>query len=793
MSPLLLLLLLYKPPASKVEAAATEHLTPQQQSAAAAAAAQENEAARLAGAAAAQGTPAAAARDATGEEAAAQGAAAVGAAAGLERIAAVELAAAAADAEAHAGVAAKSAFPRVSSASEASPAAALGALAAADPTMATDEQQQQQQQQQQELVLGQPLELQQQKKELHQLPQNWQSSGSSSGNTHSSSNSTDRSNNNTDSSDNNTDSSSSSSSGGSSSRKESLTSSEREVVMSMGLLLLLVVVGVSLFLSLAAKRLQQQVLQLPLLATLLGLLLGVMLQQQLLQLQQEQQSSSLRDILALKEEIFFVLLLPPIVFQGGLEITDEPFASVFCTNLGTILWLSVGVTLVSTFLIGGFLIGAGGSGSLLEGVSLSPRHAFAVGALLSSTDPVALLSAFREMKAKRLIHVLVFGESLLNDAVTVVLYRAVADGASGQNLGEAAASFLSTFCASTLLGLFTGAAAALVYKHIDWHHEEHLAMEVALLLLFPWLAYLIADGCGWSGIVAICFCGISMGKYAFLNLSESAQVAARAVFRAIALLVECLVFVFLGLAVCSFELMPFKRCALFLVASLVAIAVARALSVYGTSLVLNLFRGRRPLTLQDQHAIALCGLRGAVAFALAERAQHDFGGGEGQAILTLTLVVALASVLLLTPALLFALRPLGVFVEEAEAEPQPEAPGGLPLHSGEQQQQQQGVGGSAGLCGSNCCAYVRRKLREFDERYLIPFFLSPSRRLSGFGTSATELQACAFKEQQHQQQKQQRRGHGAYMHLPQAVGCLDTGEIPVVSLDADDQSEQEQQ
>ncbi|KAL8452902.1 hypothetical protein Emag_002119 [Eimeria magna] len=146
---------------------------------------------------------------------------------------------------------------------------------------------------------------------------------------------------------------------------------------------------------------------------------------------------------------------------------------------------------------------------------------------------------------------------------------------------------------------------------------------------------------------------------------------------------------------------------------------------------------------------------------------------------------------------------------------QPETLAGLPLHSGEQQQQQQqqqqqGGGGSAGLCGSYCCEYVRRKLKEVDERYLIPFFLSPSRRLSGFGTSATELQVYPnlFKEhqqqqkqqrqqqqqkQQQQEKQQQRRGHGVYMHLPQAVGCLDTEEIPVVSLDEDDQAEQEQQ
>ncbi|CDJ40496.1 sodium/hydrogen exchanger, putative [Eimeria tenella] len=592
------------------------------------------------------------------------------------------------------------------------------------------------------------------------------------------------------SSSSNSNSSSGSSNGSSSSSWEGeagdiLSSSEKEVVMSVGLLLLLLVVAAALFISLAARRMQQLLLQVPLVATLLGVLLGALLQQQ-----QQHSSSSFRSILALKEEVFFVLLLPPIVFQGGLELVQRPFGCVFAENFGGVLWLAVGATVCSTLLIGTHMLGAG---LLLPGVSFSPRRAFAVGALISSTDPVAVLSAFRDLRAKMLIHVLVFGESLLNDAVTLVMYRAIADGERETGFAAAAAAFLCTFAASTAIGLLTGAAAALVYKHIDWNRED-ATLEVALLMLFPWLAFLIADGCGFSGIVSICFCGVSMGKYAFMNLSQRAQVAARSVFGSLALLSECLSFVFLGLAPFSFDLLPLKEAFLFLTGGAAAVVAARALSVYLTCFLMNFFRGRKRLSLKEQHAVALCGLRGTVAFALAERAQHDFGGREGQAILTFTLVVCLSSVLLLTPALLFALRPLGVFADDFEGDGAA-ATGELPLHSSsssssgsaeltnqQQQQQQRSV-----WCKNNCCEYLRRRLRLLDRNYLTPFFASPLRPRGRPGEAAVELQQLTAEEKQQQQQQQQqqqeqqqqqqqqllplqrRRGHEVYLHLPQAT------------------------
>ncbi|CDJ58416.1 sodium/hydrogen exchanger, putative [Eimeria maxima] len=567
--------------------------------------------------------------------------------------------------------------------------------------------------------------------------------------------------------------SSSNSSSWASEAGDDLSSSEKEVVMSVGLLLLLLIVAACLFISLAAKRMKQLVLQVPLVATLLGLLLGALLQQHHQLQQQRNSSSSLRSILALKEEVFFVLLLPPIVFQGGLELAQNPFGFVFAENFGSVLWLAVGATACSCLLIGTHMLGAG---LLLPGVSLTPRRAFAVGALISSTDPVAVLSAFRDLHAKLLIHVLVFGESLLNDAVTLVLYRAIADEEADRGFAAAVASFIFTFLASTVLGFLTGAVAALVYKHIDWD-EEGVALEVALLLLFPWLSYLIADGCGGSGIVSICFCGISMGKYAFANLSEKAQTASRAVFGAFALLTECLAFVFLGLAPFSFDLLPFEEAGLFLAGGLAAVVAARALSVYLTCFLMNFFRGHKRLSIKEQHAIALCGLRGTVAFALAERAHHDFGGREGKAILTFTLVVALVSVLLITPALLFALRPLGIFLDESDGSIEESPARELPLNN-------------TNLIGNAGTDVMTQQQQQNDITsrawYLTPFFASPcrSRRQTRDRNEEVELQHIATEDKEQLQEREQlrRRGNEVYVNLPHNTECTAVDLAPAADL-----------
>ncbi|KAG2460683.1 SL9A1 protein, partial [Polypterus senegalus] len=116
----------------------------------------------------------------------------------------------------------------------------------------------------------------------------------------------------------------------------------------------------------------------------------------------------------LHSQIFFLYLLPPIILDAGYFLPIRPFSE----NIGTILVFAVIGTLWNSFFIGGLLYGVCQIGGKdLEKIGLLPNLLF--GAIISAVDPVAVLAVFEEIHINELLHILVFGESLLNDAVTV--------------------------------------------------------------------------------------------------------------------------------------------------------------------------------------------------------------------------------------------------------------------------------------------------------------------------------------------------------------------------------------
>lgn len=117
----------------------------------------------------------------------------------------------------------------------------------------------------------------------------------------------------------------------------------------------------------------------------------------------------------LKSDIFFLFLLPPIILDAGYFLPLRQFTE----NLGTILIFAVVGTLWNAFFLGGLMYAVcqlGGPG--LNHIGLLANLLF--GSIISAVDPVAVLAVFEEIHINELLHILVFGESLLNDAVTVV-------------------------------------------------------------------------------------------------------------------------------------------------------------------------------------------------------------------------------------------------------------------------------------------------------------------------------------------------------------------------------------
>jgi len=180
---------------------------------------------------------------------------------------------------------------------------------------------------------------------------------------------------------------------------------------------------------------------------------------------------------------------------------------------------------------------------------------FAFGALISATDPVTVLAIFKELRADINLYSNVFGESVFNDAVAIVLFRAIlsfdSQKFSGLSILAAFLQFLIIFVGSLLCGGLWGLAGALAFKHSQL--SRYVSLESAAFILFAYCSYLAAECLTLSGIVSILFCGITMAHYTSENLSRFSQAFSAEFFEVLATLAETFVFVYLGMAFFSFD------------------------------------------------------------------------------------------------------------------------------------------------------------------------------------------------------------------------------------------------
>jgi len=249
-----------------------------------------------------------------------------------------------------------------------------------------------------------------------------------------------------------------------------------------------------------------------------------------------------------------------------------------------------------------------------------------LGSLISATDPVTVLAVFQALGVKIDLFSMVFGESVLNDAVAIVLSRTLLSFNNPENPVDAehilgaGKLFLIIFVGSLLIGAVGGILSSLTFKLLDLrHHDEMLYMEAALSFVFPWCAYFVAEASELSGIVSIMSCGMVMATYTRPNFSPRAvRLTARA-YKVVALIAETFVFVYLGMATITFPIFTYTVWHFFFWATL-ACFVGR-LHIYIGSFLTNCFRDAtsKPLPISPAYSFVMwfSGLRGGVAFALA--------------------------------------------------------------------------------------------------------------------------------------------------------------------------------
>ncbi|XP_053467306.1 sodium/hydrogen exchanger 1 [Ictalurus furcatus] len=311
---------------------------------------------------------------------------------------------------------------------------------------------------------------------------------------------------------------------------------------------------------------------------------------------------------SLNSELFFLCLLPPIILDAGYFLPMRPFTE----NLGTILMFAVVGTLWNSFFIGSLLYGVCQiEGTNLGTVTLLPCLLF--GTIISAVDPVAVLAVFEEIHINELLHILVFGESLLNDAVTVVLYHLFEEYSRVDTvtIGDIFLGVLA-FMVVALGGILVGAIYGILSAFTSRFTSHTRVIEPLFVFVYSYLAYLSAEVFHLSGIMALIACGAVMRPYVEANISHKSHTTIKYFLKMWSSVSETLIFIFLGVSTVAGN---HRWNWTFVTVTLILCMVARVLGVIGLTFVINKFRIVK-LTTKDQFIIAYGGLRGAIAFSL---------------------------------------------------------------------------------------------------------------------------------------------------------------------------------
>ncbi|XP_014883197.1 Na(+)/H(+) exchanger beta isoform X1 [Poecilia latipinna] len=315
----------------------------------------------------------------------------------------------------------------------------------------------------------------------------------------------------------------------------------------------------------------------------------------------------------LSDRIFFLCLLPPIILDAGYFLPIRPFVE----NIGTILMFAVVGTLWNAFFVGGLIYAvcqiAQDKYSEIDLSNIGILPCLLFGSIISAVDPVAVLAVFEEIHINELLHILVFGESLLNDAVTVVLYHLFEEFMESGSVSAVDAilglvSFLIVALGGVLVGAFYGILAAFTSRFTS--HTR--VIEPLFVFLYSYMAYLSAEVFHLSGIMSLIACGAVMRPYVEANISHKSHTTIKYFLKMWSSVSETLIFIFLGVATVEGE---HHWNWVFLTSTVVLCLVARVIGVVGLTYIINKFRIVK-LTTKDQFIIAYGGLRGAIAFSL---------------------------------------------------------------------------------------------------------------------------------------------------------------------------------
>ncbi|WP_299685807.1 sodium:proton antiporter [uncultured Vibrio sp.] len=303
------------------------------------------------------------------------------------------------------------------------------------------------------------------------------------------------------------------------------------------------------------------------------------------------------------EDFLLKGILGFLLFGGGLGIK--------LPNLKDQKWeiavLALGATLFSTFFVGFALYGF----CQLIGIQFGLIYCLIFGALISPTDPIAVLAIVKKLDAPKRISTQIEGESLFNDGFGLVIFTtlfAIAFGTETPTIGSVGMLFIQEAMGGIVYGLVLG----LIFHYLISNTNNH-SMELLLTIGIPTTGYALADLLGVSGPLAMVVSGIMIGNWTrFTGFSKESEDHLDHFWELIDEFLNGLLFLLIGMSMLLFK---FHQEDWILIAFAIPLVLtARYLSVFLSYIGFKRFRNYNP---QSTKILTWGGLRGGLALAMA--------------------------------------------------------------------------------------------------------------------------------------------------------------------------------
>ena len=352
----------------------------------------------------------------------------------------------------------------------------------------------------------------------------------------------------------------------------------------------------------------------------------------------------------LTPDIILFLILPTLLFEASINIDSR----LLSRNLVPILLLATVGLLISTVIVG---FGISAVTPLTLGAAL------VFGALISATDPVAVIALFKELGVPKRLSTLVDGESLFNDATAIVVFNILiviittGTAFSASVVISGVGQFLLVFIGGLLAGVTLGAAMLWI---IALERSDHM-VQAALTSVLAYLAFIVAEHLlEVSGVMAVVAAGILTSWAGMRVFDDSMRRYLTEFWELMAFLANSMIFLLMGLTEYHLfaDLGRYNDTLGYILIGFMLTIIARFLVVYGLTPLANRLAPKARVERDDKAVLFWGGLRGAIPLALALGLPADFE--HRIMIIDLTLGVVLMSLLIQGISVSWLLRKLGL-------------------------------------------------------------------------------------------------------------------------------------